>query len=205
MKSSITLVFATNNAHKFKEVCKILPDSFQLLNLKDIECYDDLPETGNTIKSNASQKAQYVHQKYGVNCFADDTGLEVIALNGQPGVYSARYAGIHADASENIQRLLREMKVINDRRATFRTCISFVLGDEEYFFEGHLEGSISIEPLGTGGFGYDSVFIPLGMDKTFAQLSEEEKNQISHRAIAVNKFVSFLSSDEFSKNLNLLF
>ena len=186
------LLFATNNSHKFKEASNILPLSFTLLRLKDINCYDELPETGLTIKSNASQKARYVFEKYGMDCFADDTGLEVFALNGRPGVFSARFAGPHADSSENIEKLLIEMKGEKDRRAFFRTVISLFMDGKEYFFEGQIAGNVKEIPGGNMGFGYDSVFLPEGFEKTFSEMEEAEKNSISHRAIALKKLSDFL-------------
>lgn len=153
----------------------------------------ELPETGFTIKSNASQKASYVFEKFGMECFADDTGLEVFALNGRPGVYSARFAGPEANASENIKKLLIELKGVSDRQAVFRTVISLFIDQEEYFFEGHIDGVITEEPRGIGGFGYDPVFLPVGSKKTFSEMEEEEKNVISHRGIAIKKLSDFLS------------
>ena len=186
------LLFATNNTHKFKEASSILPSHFTLLRLKDIDCFDDLPETGLTIKSNASQKARYVFEKYGMDCFADDTGLEVFALNGRPGVFSARFAGPNADSAENIEKLLIEMKGVKDRLAFFRTVISLFIDGKEYFFEGQIDGKIKEIPSGNKGFGYDSVFLPDGYEKTFSEMEEAEKNRISHRAIAIKKLSDFL-------------
>jgi XTP/dITP diphosphohydrolase len=188
----MTLLFATNNTHKFKEVSKILPSTYTLLSLRDVDFFGELEETGTTVRSNASQKARYVHDKFGMNCFADDTGLEVLALGGRPGVYSARFAGPEAIASENIKKLLIELKGIEDRRASFRTVISLFLDDKEYFFEGTINGTITHETRGDGGFGYDPLFIPDGMIKTLAEMSDEEKNNISHRYVAINKLVNFL-------------
>jgi len=193
------LIFATNNSHKFKEVRAILPPDFELLNLRDIDCSEELPETGNTIKSNAYQKARYVHDKFGVNCFADDTGLEVVALDGRPGVYSARYAGQDADSAGNIEKLLIEMKGVKERRASFRTVIALLVDEKEYFFEGVINGVITDSPSGSGGFGYDPVFIPEGYTETFSELGEVEKNKISHRAIAVKLLSDFLSDQSFRK------
>ena len=181
------LVFATNNSHKFKEARKILPLSITLLTLDDIDCEDELPETGNTIQANAHQKALYVYEKFGENCFADDTGLEVLALDNRPGVYSARYAGPKADSSENIEKLLIEMRGVTDRRAMFRTVIALIIDGKENYFEGQINGAITEEPRGDKGFGYDPVFIPDGSDKTFSEMGEEEKNKISHRGIALRK------------------
>ena len=187
------LLFATNNSHKYKEVSKILPSYFTLLSLKDVDFYGELRETGSTIKSNASQKARYVFEKFGMQCFADDTGLEVLALNGRPGVYSARFAGPDANASENIKKLLIEMKGVSDRRAVFRTVISLFIDGKEYFFEGHIDGFITEEERGNGGFGYDPVFLPVGKNLTLAEMGDDEKNEMSHRAIAIQKLSEFLS------------
>ena len=187
------LLFATNNSHKYKEVSKILPSSFILLSLKDVDFNGELPETGSTIKSNASQKARYVFEKFGMQCFADDTGLEVLALNGRPGVYSARFAGPDANASENIKKLLIEMKGVSDRRAVFWTVISLFIDGKEYFFEGHIDGFITEEERGNGGFGYDPVFLPVGKNLTLAEMGDDEKNEMSHRAIAIQKLSEFLS------------
>ena len=187
------LLFATNNSHKYKEVSKILPSYFTLLSLKDVDFYGELRETGSTIKSNASQKARYVFEKFGMQCFADDTGLEVLALNGRPGVYSARFAGPDANASENIKKLLIEMKGVSDRRAVFWTVISLFIDGKEYFFEGHIDGFITEEERGNGGFGYDPVFLPVGKNLTLAEMGDDEKNEMSHRAIAIQKLSEFLS------------
>lgn len=186
------LVFASNNQHKVKEVRKILPPSLEILSLKDIDCKDDLPETGSTIRSNAYQKARYIYEKFGENCFADDTGLEVQSLDNRPGVYSARFAGPRADAVENIKKLVIEMNGIANRSALFRTVIALIIDGKEYFFEGVVNGSIATEPRGNEGFGYDPVFIPEKSEITFAEMTDKEKNIISHRAIALNKLSDFL-------------
>ncbi len=178
----------------------MLPPDFQLLNLRDIGCTDDLPETGSTLKSNAIQKARYVHDKFGVNCFADDTGLEVAALDGRPGVYSARYAGNSADSSDNIEKLLTELKGVEDRRASFRTVIALIIANQEYLFEGIIHGTIAESASGSEGFGYDPVFIPDGFSKTFSEIGVEEKNKISHRSIATKKLVDFLSGKSSPNN-----
>ncbi len=188
------IVFATGNQHKIKEAIKILPPSISLLNLSSIGCDDELPETGSTLRSNASQKARYVSDKFGVNCFSDDSGLEVIALDGRPGVYSARFAGQHANAEMNNEKLLAEMNGITDRRAIFHTVISLILNGEERLFEGLINGTITLKPIGENGFGYDPLFIPEGYDKTFAQMEEDEKNALSHRAIAMNKLAEYLKT-----------
>ncbi len=188
------LVFATNNSHKIKEVEKMLPEELNLLKLKDIDCFDELPETGTTLMDNARQKARYIYEKFGLNCFADDSGLEVSSLGGRPGVYSARFAGSSATSSENISKLLIELKGITDRTATFRTVIALIIDGKEYFFEGSINGSITETLHGAEGFGYDPVFIPSGSEMTFAEMNPEEKNSLSHRAIAMKKFTEFLKT-----------
>lgn len=187
----IELVFATNNAHKLEEVQAIVGEKIRIKSLRDIECHDDIPETGDTFQENARQKTDYLVQKYGVNCFGDDSGLEVDALHGEPGVYSARYSGAR-DMEKNIDLLLEKLGDSEDRKARFRTVISLYLDGKQYFFEGAIEGKIIHERKGEKGFGYDPVFIPDGYDKTFAEMSAEEKNSISHRAIAVSKMAEFL-------------
>jgi XTP/dITP diphosphohydrolase len=191
------LVFATNNKHKIEEVRHLLKNNVRLLNLQDINCNEELLETGDTLEANASQKAKYVHEKFKVNCFADDTGLEIDALNGEPGVYSARYAGEERNAEKNIQKVLEKLKGIQNRKAHFKTIISLIINNKEHLFEGKVKGTISTELKGNKGFGYDPIFIPEGYEKSFAEMSLEEKNKISHRAIAVKKFAEFLN------NLNL--
>lgn len=189
------LVFATNNAHKLEEVSAILGDKIELLSLKDINCDADIPETADTLEGNALLKAEYVYKNYGLDCFADDTGLEVEALNGAPGVYSARYAGGEGhNAEANMQKLLHNMEGKDNRKAQFRTAVSLILNGKEYLFEGVIKGQIIKEKHGTSGFGYDPVFMPDGYDKTFAELGNEIKNQISHRAVAVNKLCEFLKN-----------
>lgn len=189
------LVFATNNAHKLEEVSAILGDKIELLSLKDINCDADIPETADTLEGNALLKAEYVYKNYGLDCFADDTGLEVEALNGAPGVYSARYAGGKGhNAEANMQKLLHNMEEKDNRKAQFRTAVSLILNGKEYLFEGVIKGQIIKEKHGTSGFGYDPIFMPDGYDKTFAELGNEIKNQISHRAIAVNKLCEFLKN-----------
>lgn len=193
MKSK--LVFATNNAHKLKEISAILSNKVEILSLKDICCNVDIPETADTLEGNALLKAQYIQQHYGFDCFADDTGLEVEALHGAPGVYSARYAGGEGHDSEaNMKRLLKELEGEENRRARFRTVIALILNGEVYQFEGTVEGNIIRKKQGTFGFGYDPVFVPEGYTKTFAELGEEIKNHISHRARAVQKLAEFLKS-----------
>ena len=186
------IVFATNNAHKLQEVSEILEDKIQIMNLKDIHCEEEIPETSDTIEGNAYQKANYIYEHYHVDCFADDTGLEVEALNGAPGVYSARYAGPQHNSKDNIRKLLSDMQDIENRNAQFRTAIVLILDGKMHLFEGTIKGTIIRSERGSGGFGYDSVFVPDGFEKTFAELGEEIKNKISHRAIATKKLVKFL-------------
>ena len=186
------IVFATNNAHKLQEVSEILEDKIQIMNLKDIHCDEEIPETSDTIEGNAYQKANYIYEHYHVDCFADDTGLEVEALNGAPGVYSARYAGPQHNSKDNIRKLLTDMQDIENRNAQFRTAIVLILDGKIHLFEGNIKGTIIRSERGSGGFGYDSVFVPDGFEKTFAELGEEIKNKISHRAIATKKLVKFL-------------
>ena len=186
------IVFATNNAHKLQEVSEILEDKIQIMNLKDIHCEEEIPETSDTIEGNAYQKANYIYEHYHVDCFADDTGLEVEALNGAPGVYSARYAGPQHNSKDNIRKLLSDMQDIENRNAQFRTSIVLILDGKMHLFEGTIKGTIIRSERGSGGFGYDSVFVPDGFEKTFAELGEEIKNKISHRAIATKKLVKFL-------------
>ena len=188
-----TLVFATNNKHKIEEVKAILGNQFQLRSLDDIGCNVDIPETGATFKENASLKTQYIKEIYGLDSIGDDSGLVVEALNNEPGIYSARYSGSR-DMDKNIALLLSNLQEQDNRRASFVTVISLILEGENYSFEGRIDGHITNEILGVGGFGYDPVFIPDGYTKTFAQMNSIEKNQISHRAIAVNKLAKFLRS-----------
>ena len=187
------LVFATHNAHKVDEVRAILPASVELVGLAALGCHDEIPETGNTLRDNALQKVQYIHDRFGIDCFADDTGLEVEALDGAPGVYSARYAGEPADFAKNRAKLLAALAGISNRRAQFRTVVSLILNDKTYFFEGIVKGRIIAEERGVGGFGYDSVFVPDGYDKTFAELPAAVKNSISHRARAMEQLNNFLA------------
>ena len=187
------LVFATHNAHKVDEVRAILPASVELVGPAALGCHDEIPETGNTLRDNALQKVQYIHDRFGVDCFADDTGLEVEALDGAPGVYSARYAGEPADFAKNRAKLLAALAGISNRRAQFRTVVSLILNDKTYFFEGIVTGRIIAEERGVGGFGYDSVFVPDGYDKTFAELPAAVKNSISHRARAMEQLNNFLT------------
>ncbi len=190
------LVFATNNAHKLEEISAILGDKVEILSLKDIHCQVDIPETADTLEGNSLLKAQYIREHYGMDCFADDTGLEVEALNGAPGVYSARYAGGEGHNSEaNMKRLLKELEEKENRKARFRTVIALILNGEVHQFEGTVEGHILREKRGSSGFGYDPVFVPEGYTESFAELGEEIKNQISHRARAVQKLAEFLKTE----------
>lgn len=187
------LVFATNNAHKLEEIRAILGNKVEVLSLNDISCHTDIPETADTLEDNAALKAQYIYEHYGLDCFADDTGLEVEALGGAPGVYSARYAGGEGHDSEaNMKKLLKELEGENDRRAQFRTVICLIEGGKEHFFEGIVKGGIIEEKRGASGFGYDPVFVPEGYEETFAEMGSEEKNRISHRARAVRQLCSYL-------------
>ncbi|PRD49087.1 non-canonical purine NTP diphosphatase [Sphingobacterium haloxyli] len=186
------LVFATNNAHKLEEVQAIVGDKFTIKSLTDIGCSDDIPETGVTFEENAKQKTDYLFHKYGLDCFGDDSGLEIDALNKEPGVYSARYSGSR-DMEKNIDLVLAKLGDNPNRTARFRTVISLFRDKQQHFFEGVIEGDIIPERRGSGGFGYDPIFIPKGYDRTFAEMTAEEKNQISHRAIAVGKLAEFLS------------
>jgi len=186
------IVFATNNKHKLDEIRKISEGKLEILSLNDINCQTDIPETGTTLEENALIKARFVKDNFGYDCFADDTGLEVKALDGAPGVYSARYAGEDCRAEDNIRKLLTNLEGISDRRAAFRTVIALLIGDEQYFFEGAIRGKIIDEKRGESGFGYDPVFVPDGYEQTFAELGEDIKNNISHRAIATTKLIRFL-------------
>jgi len=186
------LVVATNNAHKLEEIAAILGEEMELLSLKDINCHADIPETANTLEGNARQKALYIYENYGIDCFADDTGLEVEALNGAPGVFSARYAGDGHDSEANMQKLLKELYGKENRKAQFRTAICLIMKGEEYLFEGIVKGKIIEEKRGGAGFGYDPIFVPEGYNLTFAELGNDIKNTISHRARAVEKLCSFL-------------
>lgn len=187
------LIFATNNKHKIKEISDLLVDNFTILGLADTGITEDIPEEGETLEENALFKARYVHEKTRLNVFADDTGLEVPSLGGEPGVHSARYAGESKSFDDNIEKLLREMKDITERSARFRTVIALILDGSEYLFEGTVEGEIIRERRGNGGFGYDPVFIASGYDLTFAEIPLSEKNRISHRAKAMRKLIRFLS------------
>ncbi|WP_134089623.1 non-canonical purine NTP diphosphatase [Olivibacter sp. XZL3] len=187
------LVFATNNKHKLEEVQAMVKDFFSIQSLADIQCDVDIPETADTFEGNASLKSQYILEHYNRNCFADDSGLEVEALNGEPGVYSARYSGSR-DMEKNIDLLLSKLATETHRKAQFRTVVSLRLDGEHHFFEGIVSGTITVDRTGAGGFGYDPIFRPDGYSKTFAEMSANEKNQISHRAIAIQKLVTFLKN-----------
>ena len=186
------LVFASNNSNKIKEIQQLLPATIQIVSLHDIGCFEDIPETAETIEGNAILKANYVTEKYGFNCFADDSGLEVAILNGEPGVFSARYAGEPKNDDNNIDKLLLNLKDKTNRKANFKTVICLHLNGEQKLFTGIINGTITEEKIGTNGFGYDPIFIADGYSKSFAQLTMEEKSSISHRGIAVKKLVEFL-------------
>ena len=187
------LVFATNNQHKLHEIKHLLDGSFELLSLNDIECFDDIPENQETIEGNASEKAFYIWNKYQLNCFADDTGLEIEALNGEPGVYSARYAGDEKSPEKNIELVLQKMAKIKNRKARFKTVISLVIDGKEVQFEGIVEGTILEEKKGQSGFGYDPIFQPDESQFSFAEMPLGEKNKISHRGRATRKLVEYLT------------
>lgn len=195
------IIMATNNAHKLEEVRQILGNEFLVKGLAEIGCHEDIPETADTLEGNALQKARYVHEHYGVDCFADDTGLEVTALEGAPGVYTARFGAMNGygeshDADANIQCLLDKLDEAEDRSARFRTVVALVQNGEEHLFEGIVEGEILIQEVGEGGFGYDPIFAPLeGNGLAFAQMSAEDKNAISHRGRAIMKLVEFLKNN----------
>ena len=186
------LVFATNNKHKLEEVRAILGNKIEILSLNDIDCHDDIPETADTLEGNALIKARYIHEKFGVDCFADDTGLEVEALGGEPGVYSARYAGEDCNPEANMYKLLKNLTGENNRNAQFRTVIALIINGEEKLFNGIVKGTISREKMGNAGFGYDPIFIPEGFSESFAQMTSEMKNSISHRYRATNELSNYL-------------
>ena len=189
-----TLVFATNNKHKLEEVQALMGDKFQLKTLEEVGCFEDIPETGNTFEANASQKSRFIYEKFGLNCFSDDSGLEVDALDGEPGVFSARYSGSR-DSETNLQLVLDKLHGKTERSARFRCVISLILNGEEYFFEGSVEGEITKERSGNAGFGYDPIFRPAGFDVTFADMNSDEKNSISHRGKAIEQLVNFLKDN----------
>ncbi len=188
------LVFATNNLNKLAEVQQMLPDSIELVSLKDIGCYEDIPETATTLEGNAQIKANHITETYGYNCFADDTGLEVESLNGAPGVYSARYAGEPSNADNNMDKLLHALNNASTRAAQFRTAICLNLNGEQFLFEGVCTGEILTEREGAKGFGYDPIFKPTGHPRSFANMTAAEKNAISHRGLAIQKLVNFLKA-----------
>ena len=190
----IELVFATNNQHKLEEIRNVTVNTVKILSLNEIGCYEEIPETAETLEGNASQKSWYIYNKYGKNCFADDTGLEVESLNGRPGVFSARYSGPEQDPEKNIVKLLAELKNHSNRQAQFRTVISLIINGKEFHFEGVVKGKILFNTQGNKGFGYDPVFMPEGFSNSFAEMNLEEKNKISHRAKAMNALIRFLKT-----------
>jgi XTP/dITP diphosphohydrolase len=187
------LIFATNNQHKLKEIVAAIDPRYKVLGLKDVDIVEEIPETHDTLTDNAIEKATYIYEKYGYDCFADDTGLEIDALDGRPGVYSARYAGEHCSFQDNVSKVLSEMKGETNRKACFRTVIALIEKGKIFTFEGKVEGTIINEGKGSDGFGYDPIFLPDGFDQTFAEMSLDLKNTISHRARALNKFIKFLN------------
>lgn len=189
------LVFATNNEHKLRELREILNGEFSLLSLNDISCSEDIPETGDTLEANASQKSFYIWDRYNIDCFSDDTGLEVAALNNEPGVRSARYAGEGRNSDDNVTKVLQSLEGNTNRKACFRCIISLIINGKEYFFEGRVDGEILAERRGAAGFGYDPVFCPDGYTQSFAEMDAVLKNSMSHRGRAVKKLVRFLTED----------
>ena len=188
----MNIVFASNNKNKIHEIQSMLPENIQIVSLESIGCLEEIPETADSIEGNAILKANYITQKYGFDCFADDTGLEVDSLNGQPGVFSARYAGEQKNADDNMNRLLEELSNKSNRNAQFKTVIALNFKEKQYLFTGIASGEITLEKKGTGGFGYDPIFKPSGYEKTFAELSLEIKNEISHRGKATKRLIEFL-------------
>ena len=188
------IVFATNNPNKLKEIQSLIPKEIEIISLKEIGCNEDIPETGDTLEANAFQKAHYIKDNFNYDCFADDTGLEIDELNGDPGVYSARYAGPERNANANMNKVLNELKGKKNRKAQFRTAIALILNNEEHLFEGKVEGYISKDKQGNEGFGYDPIFIPENDIRSFAQMSMQEKGAISHRGRAVKKLVAYLNN-----------
>ncbi|CAM3947501.1 MULTISPECIES: non-canonical purine NTP diphosphatase [Flavobacterium] len=186
------LVFASNNKNKIAEIQQMLPKEIQILSLEEIGCYDDIPETADTIEGNAILKANYVSEKFGYDCFADDTGLEVDALNGAPGVYSARYAGDQKNSEDNMNKLLTELKDKENRNANFKTVITLNLNGKQYSFTGIANGTITNEKKGNKGFGYDPIFLPKGNNKTFAEIEQKEKALLSHRGKATKELITFI-------------
>ena len=188
------IVFATNNPNKLKEIQSLIPKEIEIISLNEIGCNEDIPETGDTLEANAFQKAHYIKDNFNYDCFADDTGLEIDELNGDPGVYSARYAGPERNANANMNKVLNELKRKKNRKAQFRTAIALILKGEEHLFEGKVEGYISKDKQGNEGFGYDPIFIPENNIRSFAQMSMQEKGAISHRGRAVKKLVTYLNN-----------
>ena len=188
------LIFATNNKHKLEEMRAILGGKVELLSLADIDCHDDIPETADTLEGNALIKARYIYDKYGCSCFADDTGLEVDVLGGEPGVYSARYAGENNDSEANMRKLLQNLTGKSERSAQFRTVIALIIDGEEFLFDGIVRGRISEERMGSAGFGYDPIFVPDGYEESFAQMAAEQKNAISHRSRAASALNDYLET-----------
>ena len=191
--TNINLIFATSNQNKVLEIQKILPKKFNIKSLKDLNYFEDVPENENTIEGNAIFKAKYIYEKFNINVFADDTGLEVEALNGEPGVHSARYAGTTRSSEKNIKKLLKNLKNIKNRNARFKTVIALIIDNKLHIFSGIVEGYILDSPKGNNGFGYDPIFCPNGFDKSFAELTLKEKNLISHRSFAMKKLIDFIS------------
>ncbi len=189
------LIFATNNKNKLREISQILNQKYELLSLKDIGFHDDIEETESTIKGNSELKADFINQKYKINCFADDTGLEIDYLNGEPGVFSARYAGDSHNDEANIKKVLQKLEGVKNRKAQFVTVITLILDDKKYFLEGIIKGEITEQKHGENGFGYDPIFRPEGYSETFAEISAETKNEISHRAIATKKLIELLNKN----------
>ena len=190
------IVFATNNPNKLAEIKALVPDSIEIISLKEIGCYDELPETRDTLEGNALQKAEYVVNKYQIPCFSDDTGLLVDALNGEPGVYSARYAGLENSSEKNMNKLLKNLEGQTNRSASFKTVVALILNGQNHIFNGSVVGEITVEKQGLDGFGYDPIFIPENGKLTFAEMSKEAKGKISHRGRAVRKLITFLSTLE---------
>lgn len=193
---TMDLVFATHNLHKVHEIRAIAGPDWNIVSLQDLGCTEEIPETADTLQGNALQKARYVNERYGINCFADDTGLEIEALDGRPGIYSARYAGDHCSFADNMNKVLAEMEGLDNRRACFKTVIALLWNSRTYYFEGRIDGIITEKPRGDAGFGYDPVFVPDGSDKSFAEMDESEKNRISHRGLAIAKLLDFLNNLE---------
>lgn len=190
------IIFATSNPNKVREVKEMLDGQYEVLSLKDIGCFEDIPETAPTFEGNALQKARYVLDKFGYDCFSEDTGLEIDALNGEPGIYTARYAGPERDADSNMAKAIKELKGKTNRGAQFRTAMALIIAGKEHIFEGIVRGTIREARSGSGGFGYDPIFEPEGYDITFAEMDKEEKNKISHRGRALRKLIEFLKTQE---------